>query len=264
MNTITSKNPSRRSSRPKRLAVLAVALGGCLASFSSSAAVFHDAIHTLQNIVSQAIARGQDAAQYGKDVSHYLKEIEHYRQQLTTMMNFMDNSMLMQDKFEERADDYGMKASCPGTPDIFNPSTLWKQPSLDLEGDINAQQLEICQKIVLAQNARYNEQVRMLKRIRENDLELKRLALARAAVGSSQGGLASNSNDIQRFSARASMDLQYSQTVMLSYDGYVASLQQDQQRLAIQALNGKNRVFGTVAQGVTLKAALRALKERDR
>ena len=41
-------------------------------------------------------------------------------------------------------------------------------------------------------------------------------------------------------------------------------LQQDQQRLAIQALNGKKRVFGTVAQGVTLKAALRALKERDR
>src|SRR3546814_13222776 len=65
-----------------------------------------------------------------------------------------------------------------------------------------------------------------------------------------------SNNDISRLAARGSMDMDYFRIAMITYDGFIASLRSDQQDLALAAMRGKRTPWGSVAQGVTLKAAL--------
>ena len=256
----SSVRPGLRAGRKAALmgAMLALSTG------SADAVVFHDPIHTIQNVITQLWSEAQNAAKWGQD---YAKQIQQTKQQLedwqdraTQAMNFMDASMKMGADFKERSpSDIARiaKDRCPGSDDSGSVADLWKPFVPDMSGDIQEQQLEICKRIVFAESERFNEQVRMLKRISQSDTDLKKLAQARLAVGDSQGGLATNNNDLQRFSARASMDMQYTQTVLMTYDGYIASLKTDQQALAQQAMRGKRgNVWGSVVQGAALKTAL--------
>jgi hypothetical protein len=259
--------PQRRRKAKKHVTLLALALAVSMPLGSANAVVFHDVIHTIQNIFTQLWTESKDAAQYSWDKAeqarHLAQMVKEYEAQLSGIVNFMDASMRMGADFKERssADIAKIAADrCPGSKGMPTLSDLWKSFVPDPGGDIEEQQLELCQRIVLAESERYNEQVRMLRRIVDNSRQLERLARQREAMGSggNPGELASNSNDIERFTARASMDMQYTQTVMTTYDGYIASLQKSQQDLAMQAMRGQRKPWGTVIQGATLKGALEA------
>jgi hypothetical protein len=256
----------RRKAR-SYVALLAMALMVSMPFGSANAVVFHDVIHTIQNIFTQLWTESKDAAQYSWDKAeqarHLAQMVKEYEAQLSGIVNFMDASMSMGADFKERsASDVAKIAAnrCPGSKGMPSLSELWRSFIPDPSKDIEEQQLELCQRIVMAESERYNEQVRMLKRIVDNSKQLERLARQREAMGAgaNPGELDSNSNDIERFTARASMDMQYAQTVMTAYDGYIASLQTSQQELAMQAMRGERKPWGTVVQGATLKGALEA------
>lgn len=259
--------PRRRCRAGKQAMLLAMALAFAAPFGSANAVVFHDVIHTIQNIFTQLWTESKDAAQYSWDKAeqarHLAQMVKEYEAQLSGIVNFMDASMSMDADFKERssADIAKIAASrCPGSKGMPTLSELWQSFIPDPFKDIEEQQLKLCQRIVLAESERYNEQVRMLKRIVDNSKQLERLARQREAMGSgaNPGELSSNSNDIERFTARASMDMQYAQTVMTAYDGYIASLQTSQQALAMQAMRGERKPWGTVVQGAVLKSALEA------
>ncbi len=220
--------------------------------------VVADPMHTIESY----LARLQDISENLMTGKRWLDTSRHYTQQLVSGGVFQGQSMAMMDQFQERTLTYGLQVDCPGTPggDI----NLWQALSLDMTGDIKAQQLQVCQRIVVAQNQRFNEMVKMLQTVRKRDEELKQIAQDRMQVGSSEGRLAANDNQIEAFRARAQLDAEYWQTVAAAYDGYIVSLHEDQQRLARQALNGGASALGSVVQGVALKGALKALRERDR
>lgn len=228
--------------------------------------IVNDPPHTVKTVLGWVESHKQDL----KEIKQWKDQISHYTQQLTTLANFMDQPMLMSDDFRERPADYNMAIECPGSSGGLSMSSLWSSFTLDPQGDIGAQQLELCQRIVLAKNARYNEQVRMLKRIRDNSSQLQRLAGARSSVGKSQGALAANDNDVARFLARAENDMQYTQTALMAYDGYIVSLKENQSLLANKALSGKtdrgpiSGLMGSIVQGAALKGALEVARQRDR
>lgn len=228
--------------------------------------IVNDPPHTVKTVLGWIESHKQDL----KEIQQWRNQINHYTQQLTTLAKFMDQPMLMSDDFKERPADYNMAAECPGSSGGLSISSLWSSFTLDPQGDIRAQQLELCQRIVLAKNARYNEQVRMLKRIRDNSAQLQQLASARSSVGQSQGALAANDNDVSRLMARAENDMQYTQTALMAYDGYIVSLKENQTLLANQALSGKtetgpfSQLMGTIVQGAALKGALEVARQRDR
>ena len=247
------------------MAAIFMALAVALPVGSANAFVFHDVVHTIQNIFTQLWTESKDAAQYSWDKAeqarHLAQMVKQYQAQLSGMVNFMDASMDMGADFKERslADIAKItQARCPGSDGASSLSDLWTSFVPDPSKDIQEQQIKLCQRIVLAESERYNEQVRMLKRIVENSKQLERLARQREALGSggNPGELASNSNDIERFTARASMDMQYTQTVMTAYDGYIVSLETSQQELAMQAMRGERKPWGSVVQGAVLKGAL--------
>ena len=257
-----------RSGTRRRSLLLATALAFSLSAGGAGATGVPvvDAAHTIQNVFTQLWVEAKAAAQYGWDQTeqarHLAQMVKQYQAQLSGAANFMDVSMTMGSDFKERsAEDIARItiARCPGSAGTPDLSELWKAFIPDMSGNIKEQQLKLCQRIVLAESERYNEQVRMLVRVVDSSSELGRLGAQRQAMGSegTKGEMTANSNDIERLMARSSMDMQYTQTVLTAYDGYIASLQTDQRTLALQAMRGERKPWGSVVQGAVLKTALK-------
>jgi hypothetical protein len=260
----TRVTSGRRKNR-QRLAMLGIGLALVLPVGSASAFVFHDFVHTLQNVITQVWVEGQNAVKWGKDYAEQYKQtqqlLEEYQAKISGVANFLDKSMFMNADFKERSQsDISLivRNRCPGAESVTSLSDLWKPFVPNMSGDIKKQQSKICAQIVLAESERYNEQVRMVKRIRESSAELERLSGIRKSQGgdATVGDMNKSNNDISRFAARGSMDMDYFQTTMIAYDGLIQSLHTDQRDLAVQAMKGKQTPWGSVVQGATLKAAL--------
>lgn len=229
-----------------------------------------DMPHTIQAYITHLTRYAQQIQQYQSQFEHYMQQVRHMQQQLITIGGLPDVSMPMTDNFDERDPNYGMAAACPGAGSM-SLSSLMSAFTLDLAGDIKEQQKQICQRIVLAKNTQYNEAVKMLKNVRNQDIQLRQIAAERAAAGDSQGLLAANDNKLNQFLARSTSSMQYSQTVITAYDSYVRSLEDNQKLLTKQAMTGDNgnETFATAVtrkfvQGVALEAALDSVSDRDR
>lgn len=256
---------SRRIAR--KLAPLTVVLGMALPIANVSATGFPvaDLSHTIQNIFTQLWVEGKEAVKWGQDYAEQIAQtrqmLEEYRAKISGATNFMDNAMLMEDQFRERSPDDIAKLAqnrCGTGASTQSMSDLWKRFVPDMSGDIREQQIKVCAQIVLMESERYNAQVEMLKKVRESSDKLAALDRVRNSYGSDAtlGEMTGSNNDISRLAARGSMDMDYFRTAMITYDGFIASLRSDQQDLAIAAMRGKRDPWGSVAQGITLKAAL--------
>lgn len=207
-----------------------------------------DALHIVQTTYGHYTKYVQDALQYAKEVSQWKQTYDHYRQQLIAG-NLYQGKVGQLPTFEKRDPDQGLEESCPTPPGT--DALAW-------------QQFNLCQKIVRAQNAQYNEIVKILETAGKRDAELQQIYADRQSVGSDQGRLAANDNQLESFQARVQMDIQYASLVVSTYDSYLATLQQDQVRLAQAVLTGTRAAPGDVVRGAALKAALKQASHRDR
>lgn len=226
----------------------AVVACGLLGSGNAAAqAVVVDPGHIIKTVFGHYAKYVQDGIQYGKEISQWKQTYDHYRQQLIAG-NLYRGQAGQVPTFDKRAADQGVAESCPA-PEGADP--------------VAAQQHEVCQQIVRAQNAQYNEVVKILETANQRDRELQQIYADRQSVGTDQGRLAANDNQLESFQSRVQMDVQYAQLVIASYDSYLARLKEDQVRLAKQALTGTS-MLGDVARGAALKAALKAAGKRER
>lgn len=207
-----------------------------------------DALHIVQTTYGHYTKYMQDALQYAKEINQWKQTYDHYRQQLIEGNLYRAQGGQMP-TFEKRDPDQGMDESCP-VPRDTDP-LAW-------------QQLAVCQKIIRAQNAQYNEIVKILETANRRDAELQQIYGDRQSVGTDQGRLAANDNQLEAFQARVQMDLQYASLVVSTYDSYLATLKQDQVRLAQQVLTGSSALPGDVVRGAALRAALKQASRRDR
>ncbi len=262
MDDKSTAAPSQRGWLPLAGLILA---GVVAAGPARAQALVNDPPHTIKTVLGWINTHKQDL----KQIQQWRDQLNHYQQQLVSASKLLDRSMTMTMDFEERALDYGMADQCRaprgGGGNVLGLAALWARLAPDMNGDIKVQQYGICQRIVMAGNARYNEQVRMINNIQERDRELKAIAARGQSIGSSQGKLESVKAELSQFGARATMDMQYSESVLVAYDGLLVSLGQDQQRLAQRALHGTGQDgLGAVVQGASLKGALKLARRRDR
>ena len=217
-----------------------------------------DFINWIQNYLQQYQATGE----YGEEAKRWYDSYEHMQQQLIRLEGLATSMGPMSDQFSRRAEDYGMVESCRGSQGSPDLSALKQAFVPDLDGDIQQQQIRLCERIILAENAKYNETVDMLGRLRKRAEGLQKIEQRRTSVGSSQGALESNDNDVARFAAGMQVELQHWEAMITGYDSYIGLLRMDQQRLATRAMQGSP--WGTLAQGVVLKGALEAAGAHDR
>jgi hypothetical protein len=215
-----------------------------------------------QWIVQDPTAISKMVKEYVETAKRWKAEYEHYQQQLIKLKQLGFVASEFVDNFPERDGDYGMKMACPGSTGgpPTNISDAFRQLAPDMKGNVVEEQRKLCQRIVLAENAKYNETVRMLKTLILRQRELQSVEQQRASVGTSQGALAANDNEIQRLLARTTMDMEFWQTRITAYDKYIESLKWDSDQLAKCAMrgceNGLKKLFGNVVQAAALKAAL--------
>lgn len=204
---------------------------------------------------------GKDAIEFGKQAQRWRETVAHFRRQLVGLRRLNFAPAQLRDEFAARPDDYGMDDLCPNRSGEVRerPPGVLRQAAPDLNAPIARQQQAICQRLVLAENARYNESVRMLKTLVERGRQFQDIERQRAGVRDSPGDLAANDNEVQRFLARSAIELDYWQARMRAYQDYIAALQWDQARLARRAMRGPppTGLGGRAAQAAALSLALR-------
>ncbi len=201
----------------------------------------------------------EQAKRWGETIKQYQMQLEHYQQQLIKLQRLQFGDSTMSDNFPERPQDYGLEDSCPGASQsgIAGLMNQFKALAPDMNGSAVDEQMKVCARIVMAKNAQYNETVRMLKRLIQRNEQFKQVQSQRDGIGTSQGALAANDNEVRRFVAQNAMDLDYWQAQMKAYDTYIVALKDDQSRLARRALDGnKNNILGQVIQAGVLAGAL--------
>lgn len=212
------------------------------------------------NLTAHMQQIAEDAVEFGKEAKRWSDTYNHYQQQLIKLQRLNFDSPQMSDTFPLRPDDYGMQDMCPAGSQggaRERMTGLPRQIAPKLDGNIVEEQKAICQRMVLAENAKYNESVRMLKTLIQRNQQFQQIEAQRDRANSSQGALAANDNEAQRFLVRTSMDLDYWQARMKAYNDYIESLKWDQSRLAKRALQGnRGSLLGQVVQAAALKAAL--------
>jgi hypothetical protein len=248
---------SRASSRSVRGAavIIGIAMGLCV-SQASAQMIVNDPV----NYGAQLQQIAKDAAEFGKNAKRWTDTANHYQQQLIRLQRLNFGQAQMTDTFPPRQADYGMEDMCPGEGGIKEQlAGAFKMAMPKLDANVINEQLTVCQRMVYAENMKYNESVQMLRTLMLRNVEFKQIEAQRDTAGSRQGDLAANDNEAQRFMLRTSMELDYWQARMKAYDDYVEALKWDQSRLAKRALNGnkgKGQILGKIIQAGVLKAAL--------
>jgi len=275
---------SVRKSKNRYAAIAALCFGLSVAGSVQAQWTVTDPGHTMATLEGW----GVQGAEIVEQAKRWQAEYAHYKQQLADAQSvFKSQGMAMTMDFNERPLDYSMAETCPGTKkkgvDLYNPDTVvsdaintatnaissWNPLKLDSSANLKKDMLTLCQQIVTAQNMKYNETIRLLKNIKQRDDELNKVEGYRQRVGTSQGKMATSSNQIGALSARLQMDIQYAETVIKAYDEHIGNLKLDQEKISERILKGggndKNMVSSLLLQGAALKgtfAGMSAIRDR--
>ncbi len=193
-------------------------------------------------------------AQYQQMIEDYKRQFEQlqtlnkqYEQALITGQAYA-GSKGYRERFQPREEDAGVVERC-GT-----------RPARHSRGEA---QLGYCISIVRTENRRFNALVALLDDVDARDEELRAAYAERASIDAEEEGkLASNSNRILSIQSQLQNDVESGERLLAAYDTALGLLREEHVRLANEALNGKPGQ--ALAQGVALKVALRAARERDR
>ena len=237
--------------------------------FSQTTSAFSDGPALTQRIVVLMRQIQEHQAQLRQQMA----QLEELRKNLTPPSLTDITGIRQQDSLKRVADDYGMEYECPGTSGGLSVSTLMGSLTLNPKGslkEIKEQQLALCERMVLAKNAQYNESVKVLEGVRKREIEMQKLIAARNGM-TDPGPLMANTNEHAAIQNASILEMQYSTAVINAYDSYINSLKNNQTMLTKAAMRGTSsgdtfgaQVLSTVVQGATLEAALDASKKTDR
>lgn len=230
-------------------------------AFEVNPAVWLNSIMTQVNTVTQ---KAQDYTAYYKQAQDIQRQYDHIKSLYTKLQTAMMLQSYKGDKFEPVDEKDGMAQACPGTETSILDITKLMTPDLTGQSVVD-KQLELCQRIQLAKNRKYNLTVDLMKSLAEHATEYKRLEGTRMKVAQDQQGELNGAlANLQSFSAKFEQEMQTYEMSVKAYDNYISALNDRQQLLAQQALNSKQNPLGTVMQGMMLKGALKVARERKR
>ncbi len=200
----------------------------------------------------------KDAAEFQKTSQRWQETAQHYQQQAIRLQRLSFQQGAMEDSFPPRPLDYGMQDLCPGPGRGIRDqlTKAFRQAMPQLDGNVVAEQMAICQRMVYAQNHKYNESVAMLRSLMQRSREFAQIERQREQVAGSQGALAANDNEAYRFLARNQLELDYWQARMRAYDDYIAALKADHTRLAQRAMRGKRGDTDAIVPADLFRSAL--------
>ncbi|MBB3228350.1 hypothetical protein FHW69_002985 [Luteibacter sp. Sphag1AF] len=182
----------------------------------------------------------------------------HYAQQLVGFGPIEFKDIEAKSEFKPRDIDFSLEERCPGANKGLL-SGLLNRDFPKLTGNLREEQRELCATIVHAENQQYNITVELLDQLVESHNTFRaKIDAQRAKVGTSEGKLAANTNEAQRFAARLQAQITHAEQQIKAYDTVIASLKTHQSVLSRRAFKGDvEKLGGKLVQAATLAAALR-------
>lgn len=200
--------------------------------------------------------------QYQKTANHYIEQAKFWQTQLNKLRHLRFSLFATKHKFTKIPEDFGVDVECPGRDrsrgfaGILDMGLDKLIPSEN--GNVLAQQQELCVQIVQAKNEKYNDTVEYLDFVKLKTDELLKVQNSLVSkIGSSLGNTQGLTQQLTEFSetldtARATWETNQKQS-----DDYIKMLLTMQATLSRRALNGAPSVLGSVINTVALKAALK-------
>lgn len=227
---------------------LVLALCGLFASAPAAAQwAVVDVPHTIKTAMGWVAQYQQMIETYQRQVEQLQTLDKQYEQALVTGEAYSGNAGY-REHFQERGQDDDLVQRCGAVPA--------RHPT-------GAEQHAYCTAMVRIENRRFNAVVAMLKDVSDRDGELREAYAERSGIGEAEEGkLASNSNRILSIQGQLQNDVQNSEQLLAAYDTTLRTLRENHIRVANEALKGSAGT--TVVQGLALKIALHAARERDR
>ena len=198
--------------------------------------------------------------QQGQDYAQYAAQIKHMTQQLTDLNQVFDSFQLkFAQEFKKKALTDGMSDSCGGGIDGMI-SDLMSNVSLSGDDDIVQQQKRICQRIVMIQNQKFNDQVDFLNDVMKSTQSDLDRALSQAKNSDTNGKMDANVAVTAITQAQMDKNFEVGRKRTEAYDEMLKALEMQQKNLATIAMNGKTSIVGTIADTAILATALKAKK----
>jgi hypothetical protein len=214
--------------------------------------------NTLLTQMNTYLQQLQSYTEYGLQAQRWYQTYQHYQQQLVRMQGLIRSFGLpMNQELREVDPNFLVADRCGGGLSL---SGLLLAIAPKREGDVVAQQREICVQMQRIQNTKYNETVRFLKStVPAMEAQVKRIADMRSTDNNNGTVDASTQAAVQTL-AELESQMQSWSARMDSYDRYTDTLKETQRQLAQMALKGERNPIGTVVKTSALKAALKVGK----
>lgn len=256
MNASTPPRTRARTTRRLDAAMLGLALAACSAGSMAQTTTVEVGPNLIQSILNQIntyMQRYQDQNEYAEQLQRWQQTYDHYQQQLVRMRSITTVYRLPQGRsMEEVADDYLVERRCGGG----GGSSLGRLLDVDPEGDIVAQQKQVCASIQAMENRKYNETIRFLRDTvpgMERSLDAAR---GRRDSSNDEGNLTASQDDSARIANELGVKFEAWGSRIQMYDAYIAALKDNQRVLAGVAMKGESHPLGTVVRAAALKRAL--------
>lgn len=247
-----------RVSAPALMAAVSLSIAALVSAPALAGGVpVIDISHQVNNVVTQIGTRVQEATQFAKDNTQYAREWQQIKDTYTNVSNiFMLQRVPANFDMKERSEMFGLKERCPDAGSGFSIGSMIERVTPDNKKSIQAQQQEICAKIVVIDNRKHNELVKMFKTGAQREKEAQ-IASQNARNSRTLGDQGANVQQLQAIAATSQSDAMTSDGKIRAYDSMIASLKNDQTELARQALKGGNSALGTIIKTSALAGALK-------
>lgn len=248
-----------RSLRPRIVATMLIATLAIMGPARAQWAVVEigpTQFNTQLTQINTYLQQLQSYTENGLQAQRWYQTYQHYQQQLVRMQGIIKSFGLPSGQsLRPVAEDFLVADRCGGGLSLAN---LLHAMSPRRDGDLVAQQRELCVRMQRLQNTRYNETVKLLaETLPRMEAQVRSIDAARkrdndnGTVDASAQATLQTMADIQR-------DMQEWSSRMDAYDRFLDAARDAQKQLAQMALRGERNPIGTVVKTRALKAALEA------
>jgi hypothetical protein len=211
------------------------------------------ALNHMLTQINTWMQQGQDYSEYAQQAQRWYQTYQHYQQQLVRLQGlFMSQGLSLERPLAEVPDDWNVQSKCGGGFSVANLVS-----ALTPGDDVIEKQREICGRIQMAQNRKFNATVRFMREIAPKlDQKLSEIRQRRNS-SNDEGNMTAVAVDAQNFNNWMNGEFQSWDMQMKMYDNYVVTLQETQKTLAEVALKGdKSRAIGSPVKTTALQGAL--------
>ncbi|KAB8173758.1 hypothetical protein FKV24_014005 [Lysobacter maris] len=249
----------RRNNGKQRHAMLALALGGLLASGNALAGI--PVIDPTQ-IAGQITEFVKEAGRWGEQGQQWIKEARQFQQQYDSLLSSVGSMRatfglpegIEMQKVDER--EY-VEERCGPAYGGGVGGMLGQVFQVDLRGDVYQQRYKLCEGAQMMRNRQYNETVEYLQEVMPKmQGELESAGDKFVGSGKTQGDMGSYFAKLQKVDADMSEANERYEARMRAYTTYIAAVERASGTLTRAAMRGQSGLPAKVASVVTMRQAL--------